>query len=536
MKKKVIYYLIGIAIASSTLFSGCIQETIPTNTITSEQLASSAKSTEALLWAMPAFTNKYNVLNAGRHSDFGYGAMMHIRDVMGEDMAIVSSGYDWFSSWAQNIYMGDTYVYAQQIWNYYAQFILTANNMIATIDPESATEIQLNYLGVGYAFRAMQYLDWAQMCEFLENDKTTPVNATGNNVLNLTVPIVDEKTTEADARNNPRATREQMAAFILTDLNNAEKDIQGFARPSKVFPDLSVVYGLKARYYMWLGDYPNAQTYARKAIDTGGYTPTTKDQWLSKTNGFNDLSTPSWMWGSQMMAEDDVVQTGIINWTSWMSNETTFGYASAGPYVMIGASFYNQISDDDFRKLSWKAPAGTPLFGKTPFIDPEIGADLPDYASTKFRPAQGDVNEFKVGAASAYPMMRIEEMYFIEAEAAAHQNAANGKALLESFMQTYRCPSYTCPVSDTEGVVSEIFLQKRVELWGEGLNFFDYKRLNKTVTRGYTGTNFSDASRFNTTTRPAWMNICIVQTEKNNNSALMGFENPDPSGLYTPWK
>lgn len=46
-----------------------------------------------------------------------------------------------------------------------------------------------------------------------------------------------------------------------------------------------------------------------------------------------------------------------------------------------------------------------------------------------------------------------------------------------------------------------------------------------SVTRGYSGTNFSDERRFNTNGRPAWMNICIVQTEENNNAALIGYEN-----------
>ena len=55
------------------------------------------------------------------------------------------------------------------------------------------------------------------------------------------------------------------------------------------------------------------------------------------------------------------------------------------------------------------------------------------------------------------------------------------------------------------------------------------------VIRGYEGTNFDEARCFNTSGRPAWMNICIVTTEKRNNVALQGYENPDPSGLYTPW-
>lgn len=115
---------------------------------------------------------------------------------------------------------------------------------------------------------------------------------------------------------------------------------------------------------MWMEDYANAQVYARKAIEESGATPTTQDQWLSTTSGFNDISISSWMFGSSMQKEDDVVKSGIINWTSWMSNETTYGYAAAGPMPLADINFYNKISDTDFRKLSWKAPAGSVLEGK----------------------------------------------------------------------------------------------------------------------------------------------------------------------------
>lgn len=132
--------------------------------------------------------------------------------------------------------------------------------------------------------------------------------------------------------------------------------------------------------------------------------------------------------------------------------------------------------------------------------------------------------------------MRVEEMYFIEAEAAAHSNVEEGKTLLTNFMLSYRDGQYETTASSVDEVIDEIIFQKRVELWGEGLTFFDIKRLNLPVTRGYTGTNYQDDARYNTTTRPAWMSICIVQTEKNNNAALIGFENPEVSDeLYTPW-
>jgi hypothetical protein len=117
----------------------------------------------------------------------------------------------------------------------------------------------------------------------------------------------------------------------------------------------------------------------------------------------------------------------------------------------------------------------------------------------------------------------------------AHQNANLGKQLLESFMQNYRDPNYTCLVTNQDDVIEEIVFQKRVELWGEGQSFFDIKRLNYSVTRGYKGTNHVNGQRYNTEGRPAWMNLVIVQTEQNNNEAVMGYNNPDPTGKYTNW-
>ncbi len=511
--------------------TGCIEETFPTSVATEDQLAASSMATEAMLNAIPASMNTLGVVSSDYHYDWGYGSIIHIRDVMTEDMAVASSGYDWYTRWENNTYQGESYVYSQFIWNYFWQSVLTANIVIGALDYETASDLQKGYLAAAYAFRAFFYLDLAQMYEFLPNDKTT-----GSNVENLTVPIVRESTTEEEARNNPRASREEMAAFILTDLDSAQNNMQYFTETSKTMPHLDVVYGLKARYYMWLGDYDNAKTYARLAINETSSTPMTETQCLSTTSGFNDISC--WMWGSQMVSEDDLVQTGILNWASWMSNETSFGYSAQAPYIMIGASLYDRLNDTDFRKKMWVAPEGTALWGQNSFLTSSsfgyFGDRLPEYASLKFRPAEGNCDDYTVGAATAYPLMRVEEMYFIEAEASAHLNDGEALSLLTNFMTTHRDPSYTCSLSG-DALIDEIVFQKRIELWGEGLTFFDVKRLNMSVTRGYTGTNFEEETRFNTDGRPAWMNICIVQTEKNNNSALVGYENPDPSGVYEVW-
>ncbi|MBW4764957.1 RagB/SusD family nutrient uptake outer membrane protein [Prevotella salivae] len=526
-----------LLVSTPFLLTGCIEETEPMNgTATAGQIQGNAQASEALVNALPATFN--DIFLRGEHYSFGYGGIMHIRDVMTGDMATVQSNYDSFDAFARVRGMGPRYVYMQYVWNYYTGFILSANNIIKNINETSANDPQKGQLGLGYAFRALCYLDMARMFEFLPNEKfPSGKNAEGVDVTNLTVPIVTEKTTIEESRKNPRVTREKMFEFIKSDLNKAETLIPNYKSSNKAMPNLACVYGLKARLYMWVEKYDSAQIYARKAIDASNLTPMTKEQSLDTKTGFNQ-ATP-WMWASSQTADDATVKSKLINWTSYLSNETEWGYTSyGGPVIMISRDMYDRLSDTDWRKLEFKAPDGSALADKNTYCDDQFktGGDqeLPKYASLKFRPGNGDVKNNTVGAATSFPIMRVEEMYFIEAEAAAHQNPTHGKTLLVNFMRAYRDANYSTTASTKDAVVEEIVFQKRVELWGEGQTFYDIKRLNYSVKRAYTGTNFKETARYNTNGRPAWMNFCIIRNEGNNNDVLLTTNNPDPSGLYEP--
>ena len=557
--KNINKYFIVAALSMSLGMTSCIEETEPTSSITEEQLASSSKAAEAFVWAMPAFMNKLGVYSSSNAYDWGYGSIMHIRDVLTADQAVTSSGYNWYSRWASNTAQGPRYVYSYFSWAYFYRAIQTANLAITGL---KGTDVPLNmgYLGASYAYRALFYLDVAREYEFLPNDIFSDgYNAENNYIMYLTTPIVTEDTPEEMLENNPRVSHEEMYAFIESDLDKADSLITAYSRPSKSLPDKACVDGLRARLYMWnasymeeakdstgnrlytdeqaLAEYAKAEVAAHAAITEGNNVPLTQAEWTDTKNGFNNMSVKSWMWGATANEDNDAVQSGILNWTSWMSNEATFGYAAAGPYVMIASELYDKMSNTDFRKLSFKAPKKTALQGQEPLVvsDPEsktyMYGTLPDYSSFKFRPGGGEASDYKIGAACDYPLMRVEEMYLIEAEAAAHQNAARGASLLEKFVQTYRDRKYICTKSTVATVVDEIFQQKRIELWGEGRIFFDYKRLNKSVDRTKSG-NFDGSERFKTEGRPAWMNFCITINEENGNKALTGYNNPDYSSRY----
>ncbi len=530
--------LVGTMCASTMALTGCLEETVPTQGATAGQLASSSKATEALLWEMPAFVNNLATYSSDYANDWGYGSIMHMHDVMTADMAVVSHNYNWYSSWSGNVYLGERYANPYIPWAFYYKAIQMTNNLIGTVDESKANDTQKGYLGVAHAYRALYYLDVAQTYEFLPSDvKSDGLSDAGKNIVKLTVPVVTEKTTEAEARNNPRATRDSMLNFIIQELDKAEQQIPNLTEKSKTLPHLACVYGLKARAYMWVAQYDSAYVYAMKAIGQkdayNNFAITTKDEWLSTTSGFNDLSCKSWMWGAQTSKEDEVVQTGILNWASWMSNETEYGYSSAGPFIMIGSELYNQIDNNDFRKLSFKAPATNPLSGSEPYIDKALFDNMPTYSSLKFRPGQGNTKEYIVGSVGAFPLMRYEEMYFIAAEAAAHLGDVNTAKTILTTVMSVRNPSYSCKASTAEAMVDEVFLQKRIEFFGEGLIFFDYKRLNKSVDRT-TSSNWDVSENFKTEGRPAWMTWCIPYAEGSQNHALEDYMNPDPSNLYTP--
>ncbi len=515
-------------------FTSCIDETEPTNIITQEQIEGNASAAEGLVMGIPATMN-IQYFGDRRDWAFGYGAIMHIRDIYTEDLAAHNDNdYQQYYYFGRNEYQGRDYVFMQYLWNFPMKIISAANQVINSIEPENSNEASLGFLGSALCYRAMLYLDMARSYEFLPSDVyPSAVSPDGKSIAGLTVPIILGTETEEELRNNPRATREEMYEFIKGDLEKAIEYLPGLKSSSKTLPNLDAAYGLMARLHMWVENYEEAEKYARLAINASTTSPISQEQGMNTSTGFNDIS--QWMWGSTITKE--ALWSNLANWTALIVNETWFGYPgpSGGCDNCMDANMYKRMSDTDWRKLMYKAPAGSALEGKNVFIDAELGEGLSEYASTKFRPGSGNINDYVVACVTNYPLMRVEEMYFIEAEAAAHQDAARGKQMLENFMSTYRDPQYTCMPTEQSAIVEEVVFQKRVELWGEGQSFFDVKRLNLPVTRGYEGTNHLESERFNTTTRPAWMSWVIIKSEEDGNVAITGLNNPDPSGKYNLW-
>ena len=522
---------------SAFALTSCIDETMPEDSVaTSEQISSSATAMEAALRGIPAsMAQGYYVYGSQTHeTDMAYPAYMIAQTELLGDMyagSAENTGYDWFYAYNATSYtFGDNSYPSYLCWFTFYKFIKGANDIIATVDmnDESVSDAIKGAAGVAYATRAFNYY---MLTVFYEPKANIYTDCSA--VLGLTVPKVTEATTNEIAKNNPRMTHDEMMEFILSDLEIAENALKNYTPENKLYPNLAVVYGIRAKVHMWDEDYENAAKYARLAIETSGATPMTDAQWNDPVTGFN-TANQAWMWYLHYDAEN---MGNLCNFTGWMAGETAWGYNKLAKFV-IDRSLYESIPYTDFRKKTFVDPdrakypresvRGQEWLNE---VNDKGQFERPDYFSMKFRCKNGDYETYSVGGVVDVPVMRVEEMYFIEAEAVAHtQGVAAGKALLEDFMKTYRNPEYSCLKEDLRGFQLEVLKQMRIEFWGEGCAFQQAKRIQPGVMQNYTGTNAPDEYTMINCEgmKPTW-NMVIPISEVQANAALKDLNNPNPT-------
>ena len=546
MKKNKIVKFAAALLCAPVLLSSCIEETFPEGgNVTSGQISESPFAMEDIAASIPTILIT-NYLDMGDHFDFGYPGIFGATDRMVGEVFPVSQnlpgGNQYYDRWQAWLYpdMGGLSATGWTDFFYlnYYQFIYSANEVISIASQSESGGVAL---GIAKAFRAMCYLDMARMYDPLpaKAPDRPAYESELEAVKGLTVPIVREGATLEQLENNPRATREEMFNFILSDLTDAESLLSDYQPASKNMPSQAVVYGLLARTYLWLGGfeetyegfvtgteaYKKAAEYARKAINASGCTILTESQWLDPKTGFNTVNN-AWMWA--MIQTTDTVLNNLLSWAAHMSLEAVYGYGY-GAQPGISVFSYERISDTDFRKKSY-VTADRSYAAAQPYMSltEEEFKTVAPYASYKFHTAGGEKSNFTIANVVDIPMMRIEEMYLIEAEATAHYDEATARTLLTSFM-AHRDPNYRIPAATTD-LVEEIIFQKRIEFWGEGIIYYDMKRLNMSMHNADTGTNAPSGAIISTDGRAPWWNCVIPLGAVQQNIALTNMNNPDPTG------
>lgn len=416
------------------------------------------------------------------HIDFGYPSVMLCLDSRGMDLVGYNTGYNWFNEPNE---MDDANVsgYTPNLaWDHIYSQIFSANALLAAQGTESDDPTIKFFLAQAYGIRAFDYFQLAQIFQFTyvghQSEPCVPI-------------ITQENATEmAAAGGAPRATVEEVYTQILSDINAAITNLEAAAdagitpesvidSKSKRLLGVASAYGLRARINLVMNKWADAASDAQTAIAKFNGAPYSLQAASAPLN--LSLEEKSWMWGIAIAETDRVVTSGLVNWPSHMGS-LNYGYAQVGAWRKINIKLFDAIQPTDARKgwfLNENSESPNLSASQMAYVE---GYSMPAYTQVKFAPYQNVLDQST--NACDIPLMRIEEMYYINAEATAMAgNPAGAAQILNDFVNTFRDPAYVCSATTAEEVQNEVWMQRRVEFWGEGISYFDLMRLKKGIDR-----------------------------------------------------
>ncbi|WP_118974250.1 RagB/SusD family nutrient uptake outer membrane protein [Taibaiella koreensis] len=448
--KKIVLLTLSLATLSMTACKKSFLERKPTDQAATEDVFKSIEGAQAAVQGMNRL-----IYQIGDVTDnFSFLSQSLTYDLMGEDMPINSFGSNWFVQEVRYVAARAAIENGEYSWPLYYKFVNNANFILANIDGIVADQGAKDMVKA----QALSYRAWAyfNLCRLYQHTYKATVSGTGTKwpgpVTKAPAVPLYTAPTQTPA---PRASMEVVYKQITDDLTAAIAlfDGSGMSRSTKSEIDGNVARGIYARVALEMQDWDKAATYAKEA--RAGFTYMTP---ADIGAGFNSVGNAEWIWGSAMNTEQSAP------WYSFLAQmDQDNGMHSSRQQKMINRQLYNKYLDTtgDARKVWW-TKTGDEAAGYVP------------YSQRKFRAVT------KGGYVGDFPLMRASEMALTEAEALAQQNKiAEAAAVFNEFVQSRR-PSYNAPTSSADTLIKEIWIQRRIELWGEGFRYFDIKRQQAT--------------------------------------------------------
>ena len=443
------------------------------------------------------------------HDDFGQKGYDIVSDLLSSDMVLNGVTYGWYRNVANLTAPADfTQNTNYQPWRYYYRIAYAANDVIAGLGGNEAvpSSTQDKYaMGQAKAMRAYSYF---YLLQLFTNKYDPEAKA---------IPLY----TDASVVAKPRAKQSEVYAQIVKDLNDAIGLLQGFSRANKGIINKEVAKGLLAYTYAAMGGENNSKAASLSQEIIAAFPVTSRAQTVFNTQtnsggGFNDLATGSWMWGYDITLANDL---DLISWWG-QADIFTYSYSWVGDSKGIDLGLYNAMRSDDIRRGQFmtvnEVPVNVNPKGYVMVPATEDG-DYPSVPVNKFYAPERTIGGQRI-VTTDYVFMRADEFHLLAAETLAKAgNETQAKIVLKNFL-TNRLDSVTS-IDALSGadLLNEIYLQTRIELWGEGKSYLAMKRNKATITRGpnhlfFAGQTFPyDDNR---------LTLKIPQAEVNNNPNL----------------
>ena len=265
------------------------------------------------------------------HDDFGLKAFELATDLMGDDMAYMTSHFFVYDYLLDN--RASSYRRTTTYWQELYAVISGANEVISGLkeQADSGDESVEKMLGQSYTIRAYCYF-------WLINMYQQPYEW---NKDKLGIPIYTESETKLN-----RVPVSEVYEQILSDIDKGYNYLKGKGIAKKDELNEYAAAAIYANILSFVNDYPDqwneVAKYAKLAIEGGSLM--SEKELLS---GFNDLSLSEVLWGADINGETNTF------YASFMSQVDPYGPGyggNLGNYKMISSDLYEKISDDDIRK------------------------------------------------------------------------------------------------------------------------------------------------------------------------------------------
>jgi len=400
--------------------------------------------------------------------------------------------------------------------------------MLALLDPNDEDRVVKKFRAIALGFRGYAYL---QLTYLYQHSYYTGADGTKwgrGEKYDFSqapcVPLITEKT----KGDQPRATVAQIYELIVNDLTTAYdlfKDLDMVRTSTPTDIDGCVVAMHLARANMVMHHWDDAIKYAQVVIDEF---PVLKGE-SQLLQGFSSITLPDVVFGCDITADNSTT------YMSWFSQMDVYGdgYAGIGVWRAAFKPLVDRIKDNDIR-LKWfccdrstgvdtKDEKGKPI--RVTLIRDTDSPAYVEYQSVKFIGTGREniqAGNFAGWELGDYIYLRSEEAYLMKIEALAHKGSPDAVTELNKFMKE-RQPDYNYTGNDKAQLIEEIIFQKRVEFWGEGIEYLDNRRLNIPVDRtdetwGAANNNHLGAAKFkyNQEDRPFLYQIPISEIENNS--------------------
>jgi hypothetical protein len=486
--------VIGICL----LLSGCKKDFLddpkPTDKVSTVDVFASAEGVRAFFNGLYRnMRSQWQSLDAsagGRDDVYSFVSLNLARDAKGEDMVMAFPTFYVFDY--QNDNREPNYRRTIFTWEFPYENINQLNILLKGVEG-SATIVEADKKLLSAEAKALRAWFYFELIREFQFPITRDPDAPG-------VPLYTEPTSVAN-KGKPRGTVRETYDLINSDIEYAVQNI-GSSRNLKSQVNSNVAWGMAARIYLEQGrweDARNAAGQARQgyALDPSGY-----------HNNYDDISSPEVIWGFQQTTANGG-QSLYYGTLSSMFEQTGTGYDG----FYISEKLVNSFSLTDVRNtfFEYNAPGAPDHYATNKF-----GVDDPSLQVTLLNGET--VPQKTMHLDESIMMMRVAEMYLIEAECSARLNAPGAGDLLFA-VQSDRDPAAARSGNTVAALISEILQERRKELYGElGIDWLDAKRLQLPIDRS--GSNHEAPNDYVIPANDPRFNLKIPQKEIDSNDFI----------------